>query len=1061
MSGFDLSGYLLVGPHSSNQTGENTKSSLSNQDIVNNLLQDKQNLLLVEENKKYLEAEAKRRGILESDPPSFDYTPFIILLLVSLVVCIFIIALGNVFPFIPASAITILCVIVISIGIVISFREYSYYTANYIDAATRMDKGYLDKTSMNDCVGPLCCSDSSGTVWDPERSTCVVKPSTVLSSNAMPISRAYNSRQLSSGSIDVNGIVSVFNKQTSSGSNYIPGNNTIVSNDPNNKAASLFSSVLSYLNEDASVGRGSTPSIPGSSPTAISIPGSTATPSLAPANTPGSSSDPSTISTTGSSANTADTGVYFNNVRYTGNGSFLFNGALITDSKITSRFYLNNDDGFSYSCIDYNNVNNTVSVVVPDPNHSGYTIRRDNLYCSFTNCGTKVTNNLYRTFNKENPYNNLAVSPLSSAIGSGSGPSFAPSNPITTYSGSGSLYGSRSGSSTLSANTPVTGSLYASASGPSFSPSNSGVTYSRSDDDYDAEADPDPEAEAVSVPSCSSSIVNQFDATVSTNIQATRTSFEWTGSILSTSFLSYSLRNPVTLNVLPTLNSTYLNGKPAIVFGTTPNTYQTTLSTDNFIQNPNTTLNYTCFFVVNIDTLPATGKLYNLLSYGGTFVSNGNNSLHVNISSDGSLSCGMNTNSSSSFNTVDKIKVVPNCPFILMLNYYQNKENNYSQIVLRVNGNSKSRISGSPGSGSSPTSQKAVQFINGATTLNTNMIDIGGWRNDSVGDPRTICGGISEFLFYNTNIDPFTDSYISQVENYLSTKWDIPIQQVTSSGSGSIPRIIPDPTVLFKPPKPTFTVAPLHKIGNNPYSYTVTNIVINVTTSYTSFPITGFKVYYATDSIILSADLTNPNIFNRLLDQSVLTLVDLNTTKSSSITIPGLKFGTKYFIYMVAYNTVAMSEGTIMNTTTFEKLNPSLASYGQNDNNVKNNILNWWRDGNDIVIDVSRGKDITHCKVWVVGGGNGGGFSNAYPGILRNRNGSDLIPVINNGQQVRVSPGGLKSNGDTYRITIQGYNDITGTFTTENNCDYGWFMAGKGCIRGGPGEIRSGPSKWG
>lgn len=183
---------------------------LTHQDMVNNIVTQEKNRLKLKQDEINLELEGKKRGILMNDSYRKryqEYTKITIIIVVSLVLCIALAVLGKTFPFIPSGILTLLCVIIIIIGLLLCYFIYSDISSRDKVNFDELNLGNPSLLSPNDiarkqqvagkqgnllssinlgyCVGASCCSDASGTVWDSTQSMCVVKPSVISASTTI------------------------------------------------------------------------------------------------------------------------------------------------------------------------------------------------------------------------------------------------------------------------------------------------------------------------------------------------------------------------------------------------------------------------------------------------------------------------------------------------------------------------------------------------------------------------------------------------------------------------------------------------------------------------------------------------------------------------------------------------------------------------------------------------------------------------------------------------------------------------------------------------------------
>jgi len=135
------------------------------------------------------------------------YTKMIGVIVITILIYIGLIALGRFIPIIPSFIIDILCIVTIAAGIVIAyfvyvdiqsrdrinFDELSLQNPNILsieeikrrNAAAAANGDLLGSVNLGYCVGAACCSDEKGTVWNPELSMCVSKPTTAFTTMIM------------------------------------------------------------------------------------------------------------------------------------------------------------------------------------------------------------------------------------------------------------------------------------------------------------------------------------------------------------------------------------------------------------------------------------------------------------------------------------------------------------------------------------------------------------------------------------------------------------------------------------------------------------------------------------------------------------------------------------------------------------------------------------------------------------------------------------------------------------------------------------------------------------
>lgn len=187
-----------------NKANLSSAQILTQQDVVNNIVIDEKRRLKLKQDEINVELEGKKRGILMNDSYRKryqEYTKMTTIVIVSLLLCIGLAFLGKVFPFLPSGILTLLCVIIIVVGILLCYYIYSDISsrdkvnfdelnlgnpsllspndiARKQQVAGKQGK-LLDSINLGYCVGAACCSDASGTVWDSKQSMCVVKPSII------------------------------------------------------------------------------------------------------------------------------------------------------------------------------------------------------------------------------------------------------------------------------------------------------------------------------------------------------------------------------------------------------------------------------------------------------------------------------------------------------------------------------------------------------------------------------------------------------------------------------------------------------------------------------------------------------------------------------------------------------------------------------------------------------------------------------------------------------------------------------------------------------------------
>ena len=192
---------------------------LTSQDKVNTIVNDELQRLQTKKSNIDNALVGQQRSIQLNDSyrKRFQYyTKMVVVVIVCLAIFIGAIMLGKMFPIIPSFIIDILCIIIVATGVIATYFIY-------IDIQSR-DKNDFDKLDLNNpnilspedikrktldaqrqgdllgsvnlgqCVGAACCNDASGTVWSPERSVCVSKPTPafttmVISQTAGDLSR--------------------------------------------------------------------------------------------------------------------------------------------------------------------------------------------------------------------------------------------------------------------------------------------------------------------------------------------------------------------------------------------------------------------------------------------------------------------------------------------------------------------------------------------------------------------------------------------------------------------------------------------------------------------------------------------------------------------------------------------------------------------------------------------------------------------------------------------------------------------------------------------------------
>lgn len=201
-----------------NYTAANVSGTqvLTNQDKVNAIVLAEKQRLELKKNDIDTALDGQKRAILLND--SFrkryqEYTKMIIIIVITLVIFIGVIMLGRLLPIIPSFIIDISCVLVIAIGLVMSYLVYMNIVSrdklNFDELslsnpsvpsksdiasstlAAQSSGNLLGSINLGYCIGAACCSDASGTVWDPSQSMCVVKPADTTSVAMAPFTTIF------------------------------------------------------------------------------------------------------------------------------------------------------------------------------------------------------------------------------------------------------------------------------------------------------------------------------------------------------------------------------------------------------------------------------------------------------------------------------------------------------------------------------------------------------------------------------------------------------------------------------------------------------------------------------------------------------------------------------------------------------------------------------------------------------------------------------------------------------------------------------------------------------
>lgn len=125
------------------------------------------------------------------------YTDLMIVIIMTIICFLIILLLSNTFPIIPEPIITILTIIVVSVGIIngiyilydIVIRDPLYFDRLNVpppvakltpqQLAVQSQSGDLLSSMTQVCNGQECCDDQVGTIWDPSSSTCIIDISNI------------------------------------------------------------------------------------------------------------------------------------------------------------------------------------------------------------------------------------------------------------------------------------------------------------------------------------------------------------------------------------------------------------------------------------------------------------------------------------------------------------------------------------------------------------------------------------------------------------------------------------------------------------------------------------------------------------------------------------------------------------------------------------------------------------------------------------------------------------------------------------------------------------------
>jgi hypothetical protein len=135
-----------------------------------------------------------------------QYAKMVILVTGALVVYVILVLISRFLPFIPSFIFGILYSLLFSVCLIqlyimyseINSRDKMYFDQIDLDGPTILSPEQISKNAkdqgeagnllgsinLGNCIGPACCSDASGTIWDISNSVCVAKDSLATTSVA-------------------------------------------------------------------------------------------------------------------------------------------------------------------------------------------------------------------------------------------------------------------------------------------------------------------------------------------------------------------------------------------------------------------------------------------------------------------------------------------------------------------------------------------------------------------------------------------------------------------------------------------------------------------------------------------------------------------------------------------------------------------------------------------------------------------------------------------------------------------------------------------------------------